>query len=398
MPWDAIILGGGAAGLMAALRAAQRGRRVLLLEHNARAGEKIRISGGGRCNFTNLGATPANYVSSNPRFCSSALARYTPKDFIALVEQHGIAYHEKTLGQLFCDDSSEQIIYLLVGELLAAGGEIRTGIAVDSVERGGEGFTVYTSTRTQSPTYGEETASAVVVATGGLSIPKLGATPIAYEIAEHFGLPIIPPRPALVPLTWGVQDAAQYADLSGLSFDCTAKADGPVFREQALITHRGLSGPAILQASSFWREGEAISLDLDPENRLGRLLEDAKRQGRKAEIRTVVSQVLPQRFAQRLCELHGWNGPINTTKDATLRDIAQRLRRWTITPDGSEGYKKAEVTAGGIDTRALDPKTMQARNVPGLYFIGECVDVTGWLGGYNFQWAWASGHAVGEAI
>ena len=391
MSWDVVVLGGGAAGLMAALRAAQRGRSVLVLEHNARVGEKIRISGGGRCNFTNLGASPANYVSSNPRFCSSALARFTPRDFVALVERHGIAYHEKTLGQLFCDGSSQQIIDLLLAELNTAGGTVRTECAVYRVEQVPEGFLVDAG-------FGAVQARALVVATGGLSIPKLGATPLAYDVATQFEIPVVPPHPALVPLTWNADDARVFGDLSGVSFDCTAQADGPVFREQALITHRGLSGPAILQASSFWREGQPVTLDLDPENQLLRLLEESKRAGRKAELRTLIAQVLPQRLAQRLCELHAWHGPVNTTKDAKLREIAARLRAWQVVPGGTEGYRKAEVTAGGIDTRALEPKTMQARNTPGLYFIGECVDVTGWLGGYNFQWAWASGHAVGEAL
>lgn len=391
-PWDAVVVGGGAAGLMCTLSAAQRGRRVILLEHNASVGEKIRISGGGRCNFTNIGATPANYLSENPRFCTSALARYTPRDFIALVEKHGIAYHEKKLGQLFCDDSSAQIIAMLVDELRAAGGVLRTECAVGAVTRHGDLFHVDTPGETLH-------ARALVVATGGLSIAQLGATPWAYQLANQFQVPVIAPRPALVPLTWGSEDARYFHDLSGVAFECNAQAErGPVFRERALITHRGLSGPAILQVSSYWRPGEPIHLDLDPDNRVLAMLEDAKRAGRKAELRTVLALTLTQRLAARLCDLHGWNGTVNTTKDATLRDIAHALRHWQVLPGGSEGYRKAEVTAGGIDTRALDPKTLQVKAVPGLHFIGECVDVTGWLGGYNFQWAWASARAAAQVL
>jgi predicted Rossmann fold flavoprotein len=391
--WDAAVLGAGAAGLMCGIAAAARGKRVVVLEHSAVVGEKIRISGGGRCNFTNLGATPARYVSQNPRFAYSALARYTPKDFIALVEKHHIAYHEKKLGQLFCDGPSQQIIDMLLAELAAVGGEARTSHRVNDITQDGDGFTVYTSK-------GDLRARAVVVACGGLSIPKIGATPLAYEIAERFGVPIVPPRPALVPIVWNDVDAFHYEGLAGVSFECAARGDdGPLFREQALFTHHGLSGPAILQASSYLsEEGGALHIDMDPDNRVLPLLEDAKKQGRKAELRTVLAQHFVQRLAQRLCDVHAWHGPINTTKDATLRAIAHTLRHWHVRPAATEGYRKAEVTAGGIDTRALDPKTLQVKAVPGLYFIGECVDVTGWLGGYNFQWAWASGHACGTGL
>lgn len=389
--YDAVILGGGAAGLMCGLSAAARGRRVAVVEHNTNPGEKIRISGGGRCNFTNIGASPANYLSNNPNFCRSALARYTPRDFIAKVEQHGIAYHEKKLGQLFCDGSSAQITEMLVRELLDGDGDLLCACAVRDVAKVDDGFDVQTAD-------GVLHAARLVVATGGLSIPQIGATPIAYQIAEQFGVPIIPPRPALVPLTWRAEDAARFGDLSGVSFHCVAKASGPAFEESALFTHRGMSGPAILQASSYWHAGDPLHIDMDPANAVLPMLLDAKQQGKKAEIRTLLAAQFSQRLAQRLCEVYGWNGPVNTTSDRTLRAISETLRHWRVQPAGTAGYQKAEVTAGGIDTRALDPKTFEVKAVPGLHFIGECVDVTGWLGGYNFQWAWASGHAAGTAL
>ena len=389
--YDAVILGGGAAGLMCGLSAAARGRRVAVVEHNTNPGEKIRISGGGRCNFTNIGASPANYLSNNPNFCRSALARYTPRDFIAKVEQHGIAYHEKKLGQLFCDGSSAQITEMLVRELLDGDGDLLCACAVRDVAKVDDGFDVQTAD-------GVLHAARLVVATGGLSIPQIGATPIAYQIAEQFGVPIISPRPALVPLTWRAEDAARFGDLSGVSFHCVAKASGPAFEESALFTHRGMSGPAILQASSYWHADAPLHIDMDPANAVLPMLLDAKQQGKKAEIRTLLAAQFSQRLAQRLCEVYGWHGPVNTTSDRTLRAISETLRHWRVQPAGTAGYQKAEVTAGGIDTRALDPKTFEVKAVPGLHFIGECVDVTGWLGGYNFQWAWASGHAAGTAL
>jgi predicted Rossmann fold flavoprotein len=389
--YDAVVLGGGAAGLMCGLTAAAQGRRVAVVEHNKVPGEKIRISGGGRCNFTNIGASAANYLSNNPNFCRSALARYTPRDFIAKVERHGIAYHEKKLGQLFCDGSSAQIIEMLLRELLDGEGDLLCGCGVDRVSKVDDGFTIET-------TDGLLHATRLVIATGGLSIPQIGATPFAYRLAEQFAVPIIPPRPALVPFTWRDEDARKFGDLSGVSFHCVAKANGPAFEESALFTHRGLSGPAVLQVSSYWQADETVHIDMDPTNVVLPMLLDAKKHGKKAELRTLLSVHLTQRLAQRLCDVYGWHGPVNTTSDRTLRAISETLRHWRVQPAGTAGYQKAEVTAGGIDTRALDPKTFEVKSAPGLHFIGECVDVTGWLGGYNFQWAWASGHAAGTSL
>jgi predicted Rossmann fold flavoprotein len=391
MSLDVVVLGGGAAGLMAARVAAQRGRKTLLIEHNAVVGEKIRISGGGRCNFTNTGASPANYLSSNPRFCTSALARYTPADFIALVERHGIAYHEKKLGQLFCDGSAQAIIQMLLDEVTGAGGVVHVGERVGTVVREEEGFTVSTSRATYH-------TRNVIVATGGLSIPKLGATGLGYYLAQQFEVPVIPPRPALVPLTWQMENFGQFADLSGLSCDCVATFGKTRFRENCLFTHRGLSGPAVLQISSYWDGAQSITFDLAPERNLGEWLRSEKRAGNRSELKTLLTQLFPSRLAERWCTLLRAQGPVNQMKDATLDAVARGLHHWTVQPGGTEGYKKAEVTAGGVDTRALDPKTMAVKTMPGLHFIGEVVDVTGWLGGYNFQWAWASGHAAGTAV
>jgi len=364
---------------------------VVVIERNRAAGEKIRISGGGRCNFTNRQAGLPNYLSHNPRFCLSALSRFTPADFISRVEGHGIAFHEKKLGQLFCDTSSQDIIRMLLFELAAADGALALEETVDRVERHDGFFTVHTNR-------GGIEAASVVVATGGLSIPKLGATGIGYQIAEDFGLPIVPHYPALVPLLWGYDDAERFADLSGLSVDAVASIGKTSFRENLLFTHRGLSGPVVLQISSYWDGAGEILFDLLPEKAQHGHLAEEKRRGNKAEIKTVLAHLLPSRLAERWCFVHAWGGPINTQKDSTLEAIEQSLRRWRVVPAGTEGYKKAEVTGGGVDTRALDPKTMQARDVAGLYFIGEVVDITGWLGGYNFQWAWASGFAAGNAV
>jgi predicted Rossmann fold flavoprotein len=389
-PHDAIILGGGAAGLMCALTAARRGRRVLLLEHNDAVGRKIRISGGGRCNFTNLHADPKRYLSSNPRFCHSALARYTPRDFVAYVESHGIAYHEKKLGQLFCDGSAQALIDALLGDCREAGVEIRVGCAVRGVSRVDD-YLVETA-------QGTLRASAVVVATGGLSIPKLGASDLGYRIARTFDVPVLPCAPALVPLTLAPQDLAAYADLSGIAFPARATCGGISFDENVLITHRGLSGPAILQVSSYWNPGDDLSLNLFSEHGFAEQLIAEKRRHPRSAPASLLSAKVPARLAQRLCEAHAWSRPLGETPDAALRDMARHWQGWRIPIAGTEGYAKAEVTRGGVDTRALSPKTMEARHAPGLFFIGEVVDVTGWLGGYNFQWAWASAVAAGDAL
>lgn len=390
MSYDAIILGGGAAGLMCAIEAGQRGRRVLLVEHNDAVGKKIRISGGGRCNFTNVNAEPGRYVSANPRFCHSALSGYTPKDFIAFVDSHGIAWHEKKLGQLFCDGSAQQIIDALLVDCAAAGVEIRLGCKVHEVRKA-ENYIVTTE-------HGDFSAPALVVATGGLSIAKLGATDLAYRIATQFSVPLTPRAPGLVPFTLPESDLGALSQLSGVAFDARVRCGKIAFDEAVLITHRGLSGPAILQISSYWEADAAIQLDLFPDLRLEELLLEGKRRTPAAQPGTFLRERLSARFAKRLCEKHGWNRPFGEMSDKGLRAMATALQQWRITPSGTEGYAKAEVTRGGVDTRALSPKTMEVRATPGLYFIGEAMDVTGWLGGYNFQWAWASGAAAGRAL
>jgi predicted Rossmann fold flavoprotein len=379
---DIIVLGGGAAGLFCAATAGQRGRRVLVLEHNDRVGKKIIISGGGRCNFTNINASPVNYLSSSPDFCRSALARYTPADFLALVARHGIAWHEKKLGQLFCTTTSRDIVSLLLAECAQAGADVRCGVRVDEVTQPGK-FLVRTSA-------GEFTAAAVVIATGGLSFAKLGASDLAYRVARHFGLRLTDIRPGLVPLTFHEADRAVYGPLSGVSLPVRVRHHGATFEEALLVTHRGLSGPAVLQISNYWHEGEPLSFDLLPD------LNDLPAPGRGTAL-AQLSAVWPKRFAEVWCAHHT---PDKTVAQWTAREreqTAQLLHRWPFAPAGTEGYPKAEVTLGGVDTRDLSSKTMEARAVPGLYFIGEAVDVTGWLGGYNFQWAWASAHAAGQA-
>ena len=384
--FDAIILGAGAAGLMAAARAGQRGRRVAVLERADRPGKKILISGGGRCNFTNLGATPANYLSANPHFAKSALARYTARDFLDLVERYGIAWHEKTLGQLFCDGSAQQIVDMLLEECAKGDVAIRCGEEIVSVE---EGFEVVTKS-------GRFAAPALVISTGGPSIPKMGATGFAYDLARQFGLKIVEPRPALVPLTLGGEEVL-FREISGVSAPVVAKAGKASFPEAALFTHRGLSGPAILQASSYWKPGDTVTVDFLPDREPGWLLA-LKRESPRATLRTVLRERLPQRLADILAERIDIASEMGNAPDKKLADAERRLSAWTFTPSGSEGYAKAEVTVGGIATTELSSKTMEARRVPGLYAVGEAVDVTGWLGGYNFQWAWASGVAAGEAI
>jgi predicted Rossmann fold flavoprotein len=387
--FDVIIIGGGAAGLMCAAGAVRRGRRVVVLEKNADVGEKIRISGGGRANFTNLNAAPANYLSDNPRFCVSALKRYTQHDFIRLVEKHGIAYHEKTLGQLFCDDSARQIIDMLLAE--AAGAAIQTAVTVKNVSKDGDHFTVETDK-------GAFTAASVVVATGGPSIPKMGATRFAYGIARQFGLRVVDPRPGLVPLTFDTDMLERVKGLSGVSVPATAILGKVRFAEALLFTHRGLSGPVILQISSYWMPGQAITLDLLPGTDLFAELKALKQSQPKKDAQTALSQFLPKSLALRLCEWTGCLGRLADLPDKRLRALGNQVNAWAVVPSGTEGDRTAEVTVGGVDTRDLSSKTMEANDVPGLYFIGEAVDVTGHLGGYNFQWAWASGHACGEVV
>ena len=385
MEYDAIILGGGAAGLMCAAVAGQRGKRVLILERAASPGRKILISGGGRCNFTNIHTAPDRYLSANPHFAKSALARYTPRDFLELVEGYGIAWHEKTLGQLFCDGSAKQIVALLLGECTKGGVEVRCGVDIGGVEHGDGRFRI-----------GEDSATAMVIATGGPSIPKMGATGFAYGLARRFGLKVVEPRPALVPLTLGGEDVL-FRELSGVSAEVIARAGTAAFRDAALFTHRGLSGPAILQASSYWRPGEEIRIDFVPNHRPNWLLE-AKRQSPRTTMRSVLRETLSERLAVTLADRLGMASELGANSDKALRAAEARLSDWPFRPNGSEGFAKAEVTLGGISTAELSSQTMEARRIPGLYAIGEAVDVTGWLGGYNFQWAWASAVAAGEAF
>jgi predicted Rossmann fold flavoprotein len=390
--FDVIVIGAGAAGMMCAGEAGRRGRRVLLIEHAPKLGEKIRISGGGRCNFTNVHCTPANFLSQNPDFCRSALARYTPRHFVALVEGHGIAWHEKKLGQLFCDGPSQQIIAMLKTVCDRGGVEWRMPCQVQAIARNAEGAD---SRYTVTTDVGEYRAQSLVIATGGLSVPKIGATPFGYRVAEQFGLPIVPPRPALVPLTFNPETLAQFGDLSGVSVDAEVSCNGGRFRENLLFTHRGLSGPAILQISSYWRGGDWIEIDLLPGRDVEAWLSSAR--ASRTLPAALVGEVLPKRLAQHWCEVHGLLQPLNQLGAKALREIGRGLTRWRVQPSGTLGYSKAEVTLGGIDTAALSSKTMEAKAVAGLYFIGEVVDVTGHLGGFNFQWAWASGHAAGQA-
>ena len=386
--YDAIILGAGAAGLMAALVAGQRGKRVLLIDHADAPGKKILISGGGRCNFTNIHTAPDRYLSANPHYMKSALARYSPRDFLDLVERHGIAWHEKTLGQLFCDGSARQIVAMLWEECAAAGVELWLGHPA-SVERGAA-FNITCGARTA-------TAPNLVLATGGPSIPKMGATSFAYDLARAWGLKIVEPRPALVPLTLAGDDLL-FRSLSGVAAPVIASAArGPSFREAALFTHRGLSGPAILQVSSYWRSGEALSIDFVPDAPSNWLVA-AKRDDPRKPVRRLVEQALPARLAETLSDRLELEGPIGGLADRALAEAEEQLRGWRFIPNGSEGYAKAEVTIGGISTAELSSQSMEAKRIPGLFVIGEAVDVTGWLGGYNFQWAWASGVAAGEAI
>jgi predicted Rossmann fold flavoprotein len=384
--FDALILGGGAAGLMCAIEAGRRGRRVAVLEHAERLGKKILISGGGRCNFTNLHCQPENFLSANPHFAKSALARYTPADFIALVEKHHISYHEKTLGQLFCDRSSQDILGMLEAECSSAGVCVFRKAKIHAVKRTTE-FVVHIADA-------QFHAPALVVATGGLSIPKMGATSFGYEVARQFGLTIREPWPGLVPLVLNAEDRSRYCDLTGVSAEVIVSCHGQQFREKMLITHRGLSGPAILQISSYWNKPQQIRIDLAPRTELTSIFRDARTPRTLMAVRSELRKVLPTRFADRWLDLHApasWTNP-------RLADLERQAHAWTIAPAGTEGYGKAEVTAGGVNTDELSASTMESRKVPGLFFIGEVVDVTGQLGGFNFQWAWASGAAAGRAL
>ena len=437
--YDVVIVGGGAAGLMCALTAGQRGKRVLVVEHANRVGKKILMSGGGRCNFTNTGAAPANFLSANPHFCKSALARFTPLHFIELVERHGIAYHEKELGQLFCDESSKLIVKMLLDECAAAGVRIETSCSVERIElrdsrpdaaagarmpavpssavpgtcgpahtdldatgpaSGGKdsilpasaaAFRVHTSR-------GAFTAPALVVACGGLSIPAMGASGYGYELARQFGHAVLPTRAGLVPLTLSGKHQERLADLSGVALPVTAACNGASFSNFMLITHRGISGPAILQVSSYWQPGDELRLDLLPGADALETLQQLQRDRPAAELRTVLGELLPKRFAQRMCEVWLPSRPMKQFNLPQLRAVADTLQAWPLVASGTEGYRTAEVTLGGVDTDELSSATMMSRRVPGLYFVGEVVDVSGWLGGYNFQWAWASGHAAGNAV
>lgn len=393
---DAVIVGAGAAGLMCAIEAGKRGRNVVVLEHNPQIARKILISGGGRCNFTNLHTTAENFVSRNPHFAKSALARYTPRDFIAMVERHRIPFHEKTLGQLFCDRAAADIVGMLQAECAAAGVRIETACPVQRIAAG---FTVDT-------TRGTFQCASLVVSTGGLSVPKMGATPLGYSVARQFGLRIVECHPALVPFTFSRNDSERFAGMAGVSADVsvkvtakvTAPAPGHSFREKLLFTHRGLSGPAILQISSYWTAGQSIEIDLLPQVDFLASLAESRAAGARTEVRTLLSRYLPKRLADRWCHLQVVTKPLAALSDREAAALAKSLHAWPVQPAGTEGYEKAEVTAGGVDTGELSSQTMECRNVPGLFFIGEVVDVTGQLGGFNFQWAWSSGAAAGRAL
>ncbi|HAR65908.1 MAG TPA: aminoacetone oxidase family FAD-binding enzyme [Lentisphaeria bacterium] len=384
---DVIVIGAGAAGLMCASTAAQRGRRVLLLEGAEKVGKKILISGGGRCNFTNIQAGPDNYISANPHFCKSAFQRYTAWDFIDLIERHEIAYHEKTLGQLFCDDRSRLVVDLLLDECRQGGVEIRTGCQIQSVTKQDQ-FELSDATASYS-------ASSLMIASGGLSIPKMGASSFGHDIARQFGLGIVPCRPGLVPLTFTAADLERYDGLSGVSTPVRLRCGKQSFREAMLFTHKGLSGPAILQISSYWQPGESITIDLLPDLELVSEVATWRRPRPAAELKTMLATHLPARLVQRLLELHLPSKPIRQLNERDIQLLTRLFHEWEVKPGGTEGYRKAEVTIGGVESAELSSKTFESSKVPGLYFIGEVVDVTGWLGGYNFQWAWSSGHCAG---
>ncbi len=388
---DVAIIGGGAAGLMCALTAGRRGKRVRVIEHANRVGKKILMSGGGRCNFTNTGTTPVNFLSANPHFCKSALARYSPTDFIDMVDDHRIEWHEKELGQLFCDVSSKQIVSMLLDECARAGVQVQTSCSVAAVRKPEAGFLLQT-------TLGELESAALVIATGGLSIPSMGASGFGYELARQFGHVVLPTRAGLVPLTLSGKHQERFADLSGVAFPVTTHCNGAQFRADMLITHRGISGPAILQISSYWQPGDDLRVDLFGEKDALTFLLAQQAERSAAELKTVLADALPKRLAQRLCEHWLPSKPMRQYRQSELRAIAEQLNSWPIVASGTEGYRTAEVTLGGVDTDELSSSTMQSKLVEGLYFIGEVIDVTGHLGGYNFQWAWASGHAAGSAV
>jgi predicted Rossmann fold flavoprotein len=385
---DVIIIGAGAAGLMCAIEAGKRGRRVLVLEHNDKVGEKILISGGGRCNFTNINAGPPRYISQNPHFSKSALARYTQSDFISLVQKYNIPYHERKLGQLFCDISAKQLIRMLLEECRVVNVQINTGTRISKIMKQ-DGFQVITHNQ-------QLAASSLVIATGGLSIPKLGATPFGFKIAEQFDINIVPLKPGLVPLKFSSNYFETYRDLSGVSIEAEVTCNGISFRENILLTHRGLSGPAILQISSYWNDGDSISVNLLPGIDVLNILTENHQS--KKQLITILEQFLPSRFIRAWLEQRGGSKPMNQYSLSDVRTITKALTSWQPIPTGTEGYEKAEVTVGGVDTHELSSKTMEAKKAPGLYFIGEVVDVTGWLGGYNFQWAWSSGWAAGQVV
>lgn len=399
--YDVIVIGAGAAGLMCAWQTGKRGRSVCIIEHTHKIGEKIRISGGGRCNFTNLYSSPANFLSDNPHFCKSALSRFTPHDFVAMLDAHNIAYHEKSYeekagnenarGQLFCDNSATDIIDMLQARCEESGVDFALGVKVQDVSKTDHGFELHTD-------HGNYICEKLVIASGGLSIPKIGASNFGYELAKQFGLEIVSPRPALVPLTFGDDLLSRTKELSGLSADAWVSCAEGRFREGLLFTHRGLSGPSILQVSSYWREGEAVRIDLMPEQNIFAVLKNARQTNAKQQLRTVLAQILPARLAALIIELSGQDGRMADLSDKILEHVASYINDWQVIPVGSEGYRTAEVTLGGIDTRGISSKTFEAQNAQGLYFIGEVLDVTGHLGGHNFQWAWASGHACGQVV
>jgi len=388
---DVLVIGAGAAGLMCAIEAARRGRRVKVIDHAAKPAEKIRISGGGRCNFTNIHASPKQFLSQNPHFCVSALKRFTAKDFIARVDARGIAWHEKTLGQLFCDGSAREIIDMLLDDLKAAGGELELGVEPGKIERTADGFVVETQV-------GPIACSSVVIATGGKSIPKMGASGYAYDVARKFGLKIVEPRPALVPFTFHEAKLAPIAELAGVSVEARVSHGKTSFDEGMLFTHRGLSGPSILQISSYWREGEEIVIDLARGRDVFAELKKERVERPKLQLDNALAHFVPKRLAEQIAARTFKDARLADLSDAKLREVGAAVNAWRVTPDGTEGWRTAEVTLGGIDTGELSQKTMEAAKAPGLFFIGECVDVTGWLGGYNFQWAWSSGWAAGQAV
>jgi predicted Rossmann fold flavoprotein len=389
--YDVVVIGGGAAGLMCAIEAGKRGRRVLVIERSGQIGKKILISGGGRCNFTNLHVTPENFLSANRHFCKSALARYTPSDFIAMVERHGIAYHEKERGQLFCDHSARLIVTMLANECRQAGARIEVNGVVTSVERAGEGFLIDTGG-------GPIPATSLVIASGGLSIPKMGATNFGHELAKRFGHSIVPTCPALVPFTFSAEDLSRYQGLAGIGLPVEASSNGQSFAAPMLFTHRGISGPAMLQISSYWKHGEELRVNFLPGIDGADWLMDRQQTRPAAELKSVLGARFPKRLAQRLSEIRFDSRPLRQYRAAELRQVAAQLQSWAFHPVDTEGYRTAEVTAGGVNTGELSSTTMESKMVPGLYIIGEVVDVTGHLGGFNFQWAWASGHAAGQVV